>query len=68
MTEAEARSAIEQSDIQRKEFVRKLFNADIDNSHHYDLVINTGYMDIEHCVDPTVEAIGHKMARLAKQA
>jgi cytidylate kinase len=66
MNEAEARSAIEQSDVQRKEFVRKLFNADIDNPHHYDLIINTGYMDIEQCVDPTVEAIGLKMARLSE--
>lgn len=66
MNEVEARNAIEQSDIQRKEFVRKLFNADIDNPHHYDMVINTAYIDIEHCVGPTVEAIGLKMARLAE--
>jgi len=41
VSESEARQRIAESDQGRREFVEKLFHADIDDPRNYDLVINT---------------------------
>ena len=64
ITEDEAVEVIEKSDTDRKRFVKQVFSADIDDPHHYDLVVNTSYMDIEDLVETTVIAYRAKMNKL----
>lgn len=40
-TRGEAEKELEEADMQRKTYIKKLFDADIDNPHNYDLIINT---------------------------
>jgi cytidylate kinase len=59
-----AEKLIEKSDASRREFIRKLFNADIDAPQHYDLVINAEYMDVEELLDVVATAIRAKFEKL----
>lgn len=61
---AEAEKIIEQSDSGREKFIRQVFGVDIDDPHHYDMVVNTSYMDIEDLVETTVIAYKAKMDKL----
>lgn len=61
---AAAAREIDKSDQERRRFVKQLFNADIDDPHHYDLVFNTAMMDIEELVNTTELAAKAKMAKL----
>ena len=65
ITEEEAVDYIAESDSQRSEYIRKLFDADIDDPCRYDVVINTSYLDVEELVGCTIEAIKTKMDKLA---
>lgn len=65
INENEAVEYIAQSDSQRSEYIRKLFDADIDDPCRYDMVINTNYLDVEELVDCVMEAIKTKMVKLA---
>jgi len=60
----EAIKLIENSDAERKEFIKKLFNADINDPQKYDLVINSAYMDIEDLLEVVVKAIKAKFDKL----
>jgi len=60
----EATRVIEASDRDRRQFVRKLFDADIDDPRQYDMCLNTSLMDIEELVDTAVTAIKGKMDKL----
>jgi cytidylate kinase len=62
----EAVDTVEHSDAERRAFVRKLFKADIDDPHHYDLVVNSAYVDLEEMVAPTIQAIHRKLRRLSQ--
>jgi cytidylate kinase len=64
-SESEARKSIDESDTSRREFIEKLFKTDINDPHHYDMVINTESIDIEELVDTAVCAINGKMDKLA---
>lgn len=55
---------IEKSDAARREFIRKIFGADIDAPQHYDMVINAGYMDVEELLDVVTTAIRAKFEKL----
>lgn len=61
----EAGKIIDSSDADRREFIKKLFNADIDNPHHYDIVLNAAYMDVEEMLDVAIRAINGKFDKLA---
>ncbi|MCP4684087.1 MAG: cytidylate kinase-like family protein [bacterium] len=61
---SEAAKVIETSDHDRRQFVRKLFDADIDDPRQYDMCLNTSLVDIEELVDTTVTAIEGKMDKL----
>jgi cytidylate kinase len=65
MSEAEAGSEIERSDRLRREFIRKIFGADIDDPRNYDLVINLNLIDVEELVETVVVAYRGKMDKLA---
>jgi len=64
MDKAGAAQFIEKSDSSRKEFIRKLFNANIDDPRHYDLVINAAYMDVEELVGVVKTAVSAKFDKL----
>lgn len=64
ISKKEAIEKIEKSDRIRSEFIRKLFDADIDDPKHYDLVINTDYMDIEDIIEVAFRAIKAKFEKM----
>lgn len=55
-----ALKTIAEFDSDRRELAAKLFDADIDDPHHYDMVLNSGYVDIEDLIDCTETAIAGK--------
>ena len=59
-----AEKEIAASDTSRREFIRKLFNADIDDPQHYDLVINAQFMDVEELVEVVDTAVAAKFDKL----
>ena len=61
---AEAEKVINQSDSDRKKFAKQVFGVDIDDPHHYDMVVNTAYMDIEELVATIEIAYKAKMNKL----
>jgi cytidylate kinase len=65
LSQDEAAAAIDRSDSERRDVIRKVFGADINDPHHYDVVLNTAYIDIEGLVRPTVAAIKLKLNKLA---
>lgn len=66
LSEEEAAAAIEKSDAERSGLMRKVFGADINDPHHYDMIVNSAYVDIEELVDPAIAAIELKMKKLAQ--
>lgn len=64
ITEDEAREYIRESDQHRSHFVKEVFDANIDDPLHYDLVINAEYIDVEELVTMAIEAIKGKMDKL----
>jgi cytidylate kinase len=70
MSRSEAKKAIEESDQERKEFIRSFFNADIDDPHYYDLMVNTSFMDVEdalNCIRSAIEMKFRKINALLKR-
>ena len=63
---AEAPGEVDHSDAERREFIHKLFRADIDDSRHYDVVVNTDYVDVEELVPGLAESIKGKLGKLAR--
>ena len=55
---ADAKRRIIRTENERQAFIRKYFNADIANPTHYDLVINTGTLQLDHAVDTVTSAAG----------
>jgi cytidylate kinase len=47
----QAEERIRNRESRRKEYIRKSFNADINDPVHYDLVLNTGGLDLETCTE-----------------
>lgn len=52
----------------RRAFIRKYFNADIDDPANYDLIINTGTTGIEPAVDAIIGALGRSKEILRRAA
>jgi len=61
---ADALTAIDQTDRERREFVRKLFDKDIDSPQYYDVVFNSALIDIEEMIDAALLTINTKMDKL----
>jgi cytidylate kinase len=53
----EAKRRIIQRESRRKAFVRHSFNADISDPLHYDMVVNTGKMNIAAAVEAVIAAV-----------
>lgn len=64
LSESQAADAVGKSDAERKEFIRKLFGADIDDPRHYDLVVNADYLDVEELTDAVRAACEAKFEKL----
>ena len=64
MASEDARRVVEASDIQRKKYIRRLFDADIDNPEHYDMVLNSAFIDVEEMIEVAAKAIEGKCAKL----
>ncbi|MFZ5571355.1 MAG: AAA family ATPase [Thermodesulfobacteriota bacterium] len=56
--EEETRRRVIRTESDRKAFVRKYFNADVDDPLQYDLVINTGFIGINAAVKAIRSALG----------
>ena len=54
----DAKRRIIRTENERRAFIRKYFNADISSPTHYDLVVNTGTLQIETVVDTISTAAG----------
>jgi len=65
VTREVAASEADRVDSERCELIAKLFDEDIDDPRHYDLIINLAYVDLETMVGPTIAAIRSKFSRLA---
>lgn len=64
LTVKEAEKAIEESDRVRAEYIRKNFDYDINDPTHYDLIINTGYIDIASAIELAEWTLQAKMRTL----
>jgi cytidylate kinase len=56
---AEARSRILKTESDRKAFIKKYFNEDIQNPLNYDVIINTETLSIDDAVNAVAGALGH---------
>ena len=60
----EAEKMILDSDRNRWEFVHEVYNAEINDPHQYDMVLNTALIDIEEALDTAIVAMKGKMDKL----
>lgn len=61
----QAREYIAKSDSERRQFIMRQFNAEIDDPIRYDLTVNTALLDVEELVGLVSSAITAKTAKLA---
>jgi len=59
VTAAEARSRVLKTESDRKAFIKKYFNEDIQDPLNYDVIINTEDMSIDDAVNAVVGTLGH---------
>jgi cytidylate kinase len=64
LEEKDAIREVDSSDVQRREFIQKLFDREIDDPLNYDLMINSALIDVEDMVDLVGMAIKAKMNKL----
>jgi len=55
-----AEKRVRQRQARRRDFVRQAFHQDIDQPHHYDLVINTGQLSLDAAVEAIVAVHAHR--------
>jgi cytidylate kinase len=60
-----AEKRVRQRQARRREFVRRAFHQDIDEPHHYDLVINTGQVSLDTAVEAIVAVHAHRNGQLS---
>jgi cytidylate kinase len=58
VTAEDAKRRIIRTESDRRAFIRKYFNVDITDPVNYDLVINTGELDIDKAVETVIAALG----------
>lgn len=68
MSPREAKHLIEISDRDRRDFIQKVYHRDIDDPMFYDLVLNTGTMEMTRLVDLVTMAFRAKMESLRSHA
>jgi cytidylate kinase len=60
LDEAEALKLLDTWDQERRKFIKRHFDKDIDDSVHYDLVINTSYIDLDGTAELIITAYQRK--------
>jgi hypothetical protein len=60
LDETAAKHEISQFDSSAREFIKRFFNAEMEDSTHYDLVLNTGNLSQEAAASIAVEALKYK--------
>jgi len=65
VTKEDASAAIERIDAERRDMVRRMFDADIDDPHRYDMIVNSEYIDVEDMVPSAIRAIRGKLEKLS---
>ena len=65
---AAAQSLIEHKDHERKQELKNFYHANPDDDHPYDLVVNTGVIDLQSAVDLILLALERKAQRLSVPA
>jgi cytidylate kinase len=58
VTAEDARRRIIRTESDRRAFIRKYFNADITDPNNYDIVINTGALEIDKAAEAVIAALG----------
>ena len=58
VTAEDAKRRIIRTESDRRAFIRKYFNADITDPNNYDIVINTGALEIDKAVEAVIAALG----------
>jgi len=58
VTEEDAKRRIIRTESDRRAFIRKYFNVDITDPINYDIVINTGALEIDKAVEAVIAALG----------
>jgi cytidylate kinase len=56
LQEGEALKLLDKWDQERRKFIKRHFDGDIDDSVHYDLVVNTSYIDLDGAMDLIIVA------------
>ncbi|MCK5127418.1 MAG: cytidylate kinase-like family protein [candidate division Zixibacteria bacterium] len=65
-SESEAVESIKKTDNERREMIRKLFNADLDDPRNYDMIVNSAYIDIEEMVQMAMLAVTAKRDKVTR--
>jgi cytidylate kinase len=65
--EEEALKLLKKWDQERKKFVKRHFDKDIDDPANYDLVINTGYLELDGAVELIITAYKQKFPGIMKE-
>lgn len=64
MSREDAAKIIRKSDKERRKFMKRLYDAEIDDPHYYDVVINSEFVDFEELVPCLASAYHSKMDKL----
>jgi cytidylate kinase len=64
LDEAAAQARIQIKDRDRTRYLQSQFGRDVNDPMLYDLVVNTGVLDLDSAVDLIVVALGHKASKL----
>lgn len=67
LREDEALKLLNKWDQERKKFVKRHFDKDIDDPINYDLVINTGYLELDGAVELIITAYKQKFPGIIKE-
>ena len=65
VSESEAAQMIDKTDAERKQLIAKLFHTNIDDPRHYDLVVNSAFVDLDELLDTVIRLAETKFNRLA---
>jgi cytidylate kinase len=58
LSEQDAKRRVMRTESDRRAFIRKYFNADIEDATNYDLVINTATLNVDDAVNVVSSALG----------
>jgi cytidylate kinase len=64
LQETEAFKHLDKGDQERRKFIKRHFDKDIDDPVHYDLVINTSYIDLDGAMDLIIVAYQRRFSEV----